>query len=83
MADYQFAQKRADLSWHTIDFHTRGLDMWETICGRPVGDPVVEVLPWNGKSCESCLRITRRREEQEAQRAKPNTDEDTEAEQPE
>jgi hypothetical protein len=80
VTDRQFARKRPGLSWHTIAFHTRGLDTWKAVCGRTVLDPIVEVLPWGEPTCNSCLAITTRRDEQAIQRGKPNTDEDTERE---
>ena len=74
MTDRQFARKREGLSWHTIAFHTRGMHDWKAVCGRPVADPVREVLPWGDPTCESCLRITTRRDEQALERVKPNED---------
>jgi hypothetical protein len=65
MTDRQFAQKRPGLSWHVIDFHTRGLNTWKALCGRLVIDPVSDTLP-SGKSCETCLRIAGKAWDEEA-----------------
>lgn len=70
MSDRQYARQREGLAWHAVAFHTRGLDTWMTICGRHAVDPVVDVLPWGDKSCESCLRILNRRDEQAVERQK-------------
>ena len=78
MTDRQFARKREGLSWHAVAFHTRGIDTWMSVCGRTVLDPVRDVLPAGERTCETCLRIIVRRDEQTIQRGKPNTDEDTE-----
>ena len=80
MTDRQYARKREGLSWHPVAFHTRGLHDWKTVCGHPAVDPVVEVIPWGDPSCESGLRILNRRDEQAAQRGKPNTGEEFERE---
>jgi hypothetical protein len=70
MADRQYARKRLGLSWHVVAFHTRGLNSWKAMCSRPVFDPTVEIVPWNEPSCESCLRIVNRLDEQAAERVK-------------
>jgi hypothetical protein len=61
--DRQYARKRPGLAFHVIAFHTRGLNTWKALCGRSVVDPAVDVLPWNEPSCETCLRIQRRRDD--------------------
>lgn len=55
--DRQYAAKRPGLALHIVAFHTRGLVNWQTICGRPAVDPVLDVLPTTGHVCAHCERI--------------------------
>lgn len=73
MTDRQFARIRGGLSWHVIAYDT-GFAMWRTVCGRLVNNPVREVLPAGEPTCNSCLAIIVRRDEQFAERRKPNED---------
>jgi hypothetical protein len=78
MSDRQFAKIR---SWHTIRTPTRVPNTYLTVCGRMViALTLRDVLPANERTYETCLRLIVRRDEQVAQRAKPNTDEPFERE---
>lgn len=78
MSDRQFARIH---SWHAIRTPTRAFNTYLTVCGRTaVTIDVRDVLPGEERTCETCLRIIVRRDEQAIQRGKPNTDEDTERE---
>ena len=50
---------RSRNSWHIVEPY----DVWETICGRLIVEPAEnrDSLP-AARSCVSCLRIARRRE---------------------
>jgi hypothetical protein len=58
----QYIRRRPELSWHIVRTHTRAFDGYIAVCGKRITtrDTAVD-LPGTGKSCESCLRITRRR----------------------
>lgn len=72
MIDRKFARIRKGLSWHVVAANSRvGL---VTVCGRWAPEPVREVLPAGDPTCNSCLAIIVRRDEQLAERAKPNED---------
>ena len=52
-------------SWHIAALHTRAINGWKSYCGRYFETTdVMEELP-AAKSCESCLRIQRRRQDHE------------------
>lgn len=72
MSDRQFGRKREGLSWHSVTFHTRGLDTWATTCGRVVAEPLRDVLPYGEPTCNTCLAINTRKDEQLLERAKAN-----------
>jgi hypothetical protein len=48
-------------SWHIV--LVRGDDWTLTRCGRRAGKEVVDDLPANEKTCETCLRLRARDEE--------------------
>jgi hypothetical protein len=73
MSDRQFAKIR---SWHAIRTPTRVPDTYVTVCGRMVVALTLrDVLPAGERTCETCLRLIVRHDEQVIQRAKPNTGE--------
>jgi len=76
MSDRQFVLIR---SWHAIRTPTRAFDTYQTVCGRTaVSTDVRDVLPVNRQTCETCLRIVIRRDEQDAERVKftPESEDD-------
>jgi hypothetical protein len=51
-------------SWHAVRSTRSIVDITWTLCGRQIGGAtVVDDLPMDAKSCESCLRILARNAE--------------------
>lgn len=51
-------------SWHAVRVAHSMVDIVWTLCGRQIGGAVVvDDLPMDAKSCETCLRILAHRDE--------------------
>lgn len=63
MSDRSYVRIR---SWHIVLTPTRAINTYRTLCNRNGQGPTVSDLPLDEKSCETCLRMARRQDDQSA-----------------